>query len=123
MFMVPASVWIPLSRVVWALLTVMRHHSVVIQAITAMRMYRGLVDSTVVNSPVVVGTNLKGLSTKSELKFAVRQVPSHSDSEDGTLGTGNPAHEANYLAPSPQRFMFMTGQDNDRSEAFGSKTV
>jgi hypothetical protein len=101
----------------------MRHHLVIIQAVTAMRMYRGLVDSAVLNRPViggVVGTNLKGLSTKSEINFA---VPSHSDSREGTLGTGNPVHEANYLAPSPQRFMFITRQDDDRSESFGSQTV
>jgi hypothetical protein len=98
----------------------MRHHSVIIQAVTAMRMYRGLIDSPVVNCPVVgvIGTDLKGLSTKSEIKFA---VPPRPGCREDTLGTRD-LHEPNYLAPSPQRFMFITKHE-DQSESFGSQTV
>jgi len=120
MFMVPASGWTPLSNVVEALLTAMRHHSVIIQAVTAMRMYRGLIDSPTLNCPVVgvVGTDLKGLSTKSEIKFT---DPSRSNRrEESTLGTGGTVHESDYLVPSPQRFMM---RQDDRSGSFGSQTV
>ena len=122
MFMVPSSGWILLSNVVGALLTVMRHHSVIIQAVTAMRMYRGLIDSPALSCPVVgvIGTDLKGLSTKSEIKFADPSRPDRR--EENTQGTGDTVHEPNYLAPSPQQFMFIMKQD-DRSGSFGSQTV
>ena len=121
MFMVPSSGWILLSNV-GALLTVMRHHSVIIQAVTAMRMYRGLIDSPSLSCPVVgvIGTDLKGLSTKSEIKFADPSRPDRR--EENPQGTGVTLHDPNYLTPSPQQFMFITKQD-DRSGSFGSQTV
>lgn len=101
-----------------------RHHSVTIQAVTAMRMYRGLIDSPLLNSPVVgiSGTNLKGLSTKTEIKFTVPSLPASDCQEEDTRGTGDTVDEPNYLPTSPQRFMFITKQD-DQSGSFGSQTV
>jgi len=94
--------------------------AMIIQAVTAMRMYRGLIDSFAVNCPVVgvIGTDLKGLSTKSAIKFT---DPSRLNrQEETTLGSGGTVPEPDYLVPSPQQFMM---RQDDRSGSFGSQTV
>ena len=50
--MVPSRAWTRLSSVACTSLTVAHRHTVVIVSICALRIYRGLVDSTVICGPV-----------------------------------------------------------------------
>jgi hypothetical protein len=104
----------------YSLLTVIYHHVVIVMSVGALRMYRGLVDSTALNSTVVAEPpfSSKGLSTKSDIQFA---IPSEShlyreEGKDMRSGTGGAALDPSYLASSPQRIVLITEQNDGSLE-------
>lgn len=113
MFMVPSSLWTHLSSVLYALLTVIHHHLVIIMSIGALRMYRGLVDSAALNRSPARVVRAKGLSTKEEI-FA---RPTACREQDGARGA---ALDPSCSASNSQRILVVKTQD---VESFGKETA
>ena len=101
----------------------MSHYLVIILSIGAMRMYRGLVDSAVLNCHTAAEpafSTSKGISAKSDMRFA---IPSESRSgcqereKDTRDGAGVSALEENYLPSTPQRILLITKHDDGPLES------
>jgi hypothetical protein len=94
MFMVPSSGW-DLPSVVYTLLTVIHNCLVIIMSISALRLYRGLVDSAVVNRGCYMVVEADGaikrptvVSVNSDIQFAIPISTRKQDDGLGSLESG-----------------------------------